>query len=138
MKTYKIVFLFSFSGLLFFLSSCEQQYRDGERIYSIHCENCHMKDGKGLEELYPPLAGSDYLSNRGADIACLIRYGANEPMLVNGVEYHNLMPANKQLKLVEIANLLNYVNQAWENNNKFINIKEIQEALDNCPEIKTR
>ena len=33
----------------------------GKEVYTLNCQNCHMEDGKGVQDVNPPLAGSDYL-----------------------------------------------------------------------------
>ena len=33
----------------------------GSEIYTDFCMSCHLADGKGVENVYPPLAKSDYL-----------------------------------------------------------------------------
>ncbi|MCH2042555.1 MAG: cytochrome c [Saprospiraceae bacterium] len=130
MKNYKVLFVILLGVIL--MSSCGQKYGDGKLVYDTYCENCHMEDGKGLEELYPPLANSDYLRNGGAAIACLIRNGAHEKMLVNGIEFNNAMPANPKITLIEMTNLLNYINNAWGNSNGFTNMRDIETVLDAC------
>ena len=33
----------------------------GKDVYTTYCQSCHMEQGEGLEDVYPPLAKSDYL-----------------------------------------------------------------------------
>ena len=46
----------------------------GQKLYELHCQTCHMADGKGLGKVVPPLAGADYLLKGGPELACLLRY----------------------------------------------------------------
>ena len=39
----------------------EQQIKAGEVLFKGTCSACHQDDGKGLPNVFPPLAGSDYL-----------------------------------------------------------------------------
>ena len=94
-----------------------------------------MEDGSGLESLIPPLAGSDYLRNNSLKTACIIRYGQNEPIQVNGVLYTNPMPGTKRLSDFEITNITNYILQAWGNDYGIVKLGDIREELKNCPTV---
>ena len=120
--------------LIAFINSCsnEATYAEGKALYDRHCLNCHMEDGKGLGELYPPLAGADMLKASGAGAACWIRNGLNGPIKVNGVEYDNVMTPNNKLSAIEITNILNYVNNAWGNKRDFITLEDVTTALESC------
>ena len=106
----------------------------GEELYVTHCLSCHMEDGKGLRGVIPPLAQADYLIKNRAQLACLIRYGANTPMVVNGKTYQQAMPANTALTDTDIANVLNYVMKSWGNKEKPMSLQEIQTQLEACTE----
>ncbi|MEO0897553.1 MAG: cytochrome c [Bacteroidota bacterium] len=109
----------------------------GQRLYALHCTNCHGEQGAGLRGLYPPLAGADYLLEGGAEIACLIRYGYQDSLLVNGKWYSQAMPGNKLLQDQEITALVNYIRNEWGNEAETIPFQEIKSALDSCkPESK--
>ncbi|MEM6522980.1 MAG: c-type cytochrome [Bacteroidota bacterium] len=102
------------TGLIFVLAACtgktkgidanasdevklEQYIVVGRTLYLQHCSSCHQKNGEGLARLYPPLADSDYLENNIENVVCNIKYGLNGPLLVNGIEYNQMMPANSNL-----------------------------------------
>lgn len=111
----------------------ENTYAQGEALYKSQCANCHMEDGSGLQGLIPPLAKADYLLENKDKLACIIRNGLHEPILVNGKSYHEqAMPANKRLKDVEITNIINYVLSAWGNNGGTVNISAVKTALEGC------
>lgn len=112
----------------------QQPYKEGLVLYEKHCENCHMEDGKGLEELYPPLAGSDMLESMDVTAACILRNGLQGPLTVNGIQYDMEMPPMPQLSGVEIANLLNYIHNAWGNERDYIPLDDVQAVLDQCRE----
>lgn len=129
----RTIFIFSFiAGLLLSACSGEATYTEGKSLYDQHCLNCHMDDGKGMGELYPPLAAADVLKASGAGAACWIRNGLKGSIKVNGIEYDNVMTANKGLSAIEITNILNYVNNAWGNKRDFITLEEVMTALEGC------
>ena len=104
----------------------------GEKLYALHCASCHGEQGQGLARLIPPLAGSDYLVDHRAKLACLLRNGQNEVIVVNGVAYHNIMPGNKTMSVAQLTNLLNYIESHWGNEATPRTIRDVQTQLDSC------
>lgn len=114
------------------LNSCEQEtYAQGKRLYTAHCENCHMDDGTGLAKLIPPLAQSDYLRDQQSSIACIIKNGQNGPIIVNGRTYNQEMPGAKYTE-VQVTNIINYINNAWGNDFGVVNLEAIETSLGVC------
>jgi len=91
-----------------------------------------MEKGEGLGRLIPPLAQSDYLKQHQSQIACLIRNGISDTLVVNGILYDVPMEGIKTLSNAEIGNIINYINQAWGNNIPFKSPVEVDEELKNC------
>ncbi len=91
-----------------------------------------MEDGSGLIGNIPPLANADYLTKHADKIACIIRYGITDPIEVNGKTYTTPMAGVPELKDVEIANIINYINHEWGNDNGYTTIKQVQTQLENC------
>ena len=119
--------------LLLMLPSCFSNNRhQGEKLYALHCASCHGDQGLGLARLIPPLAGSDYLVDHLAELACLLRNGQNEVIVVNGVGYHNVMPGTKTMSVAQLTNLLNYVESHWGNEAAPRTIRDVQTQLDAC------
>ena len=107
-----------FISFLFF--SCQnqeeinfEQYQiAGEKLYIQHCSNCHGAEGEGLRDLYPPIKNSDFLNNKN-QVICVIKNGAKGPMIVNGKEYNQVMPKNKELFDLDIAQITTYIYSKW-------------------------
>lgn len=110
----------------------EKYLIQGKATYNFSCVNCHQKDGGGLKKLIPPLANSDYLSNNQEKIPCLIRYGAKVPIAVNGVTYEPTMPAHPQLTDLEIAEVITYINNSWDNESGFVDAKQVAAWMKQC------
>ena len=120
---------------LFLIWACaggQGGFVEGQRLYELHCANCHMSDGTGLGGLIPPLAKADFLEIGGLQAACWIRNGLAGRIQVNGEIYENEMPANIKLSDTEITNILNYIHNAWGNQRGFISLKEVQGVLEAC------
>ncbi|HBH24820.1 MAG TPA: cytochrome C [Cytophagales bacterium] len=105
----------------------------GRRIYETNCSNCHQPDGAGLGKLYPPLMASDYLSIDSLNrVACLIKYGMEGPIVVNGKEYNQLMPANTQLNNLDIAEVMTYIYNEFGGQTTIITQHDVRKYLDEC------
>ncbi len=126
---------FCFCTLIMILSfvSCDYQpYKQGRNLYNFYCATCHMDDGSGLRGLYPPLAGADYLANHQENLACIIRYGLADTILVNQKMYNYAMPGVEELNDVQITNVINYINHAWGNDLQHVKVEDIKNALTGC------
>lgn len=111
----------------------DQYFAEGSQLYSQHCSNCHQSDGSGVANLYPPLAGADYLKNTD-NLACIIRYGLQGEIQVNGKSYHQPMPANPALKSIEIAEIITFITNEWGGSQQMTTIKQVEQALKTCKE----
>ncbi|MDQ3017365.1 MAG: cytochrome c [Bacteroidota bacterium] len=112
--------------------ACKQHpYKQGEAIYEYHCENCHMADGSGLEKLIPPLSSSNLMMDTTGTLVCLIRKG-----LPFNEETRQQMPANLILNEVELANLLNFLQNKYGLPNQAVKVSDIQRWLAGCQSIE--
>ncbi len=97
----------------------------GSEIYTDFCMQCHLPNGEGVENTFPPLANSDYLiQNRKASIRG-IKFGQQGELIVNGKKYNgNMTPMG--LEDDEIADVMNYITNSWGNkNNKIVTVEEV-------------
>lgn len=126
--------IFFITGLaLFMLGGCDKAgYEQGKILYDKFCGNCHGEDGSGLQQLIPPLAGSDFLKARRQELPCIIRYGLADTIIVNGVEYSQAMPGVDKLSEFEIQNIINYINNSWGHQYGFTKFHEVKQALNAC------
>ena len=92
----------------------EESIADGAGIYQDFCVQCHLDSGEGVSGVFPPLAASDYLLNN-IDLSIKgIKYGLNGPIKVNGETYDGVMQ-NQGLEEEEIADVMNYILNSWNN-----------------------
>lgn len=93
-----------------------QDFLEGKLVYNDFCVQCHMPNGEGVKNIFPPLAKSDYLmTKRNASIKAL-KYGLKGEIIVNEKTYNGNM-ASQGLTNVEIANVMNYITNSWGNKN---------------------
>ncbi len=114
----------------------EQQIAAGEALFAGTCSVCHQLDGSGLENVFPPLAGADFFladSTRAIDI---VLNGLTGPVTVNDQSYDSVMPPMSQLNDDEIANILTYALNSWDNDGGTVSREEVAErraATDRPP-----
>src|SRR5690606_20288088 len=88
----------------------------GEAPYLQNCAACHQPDGKGLAGAFPPLAASDWLAGKSpAEVASTVLSGLEGEIVVNGVTYNSLMPAQSHISDADIAAITTYVLNSWGN-----------------------
>jgi mono/diheme cytochrome c family protein len=111
----------------------EQYFVEGYQLYTTNCANCHQADGKGMANLYPPIDGSAILTDK-AKIACIIRNGMKDTIVVNGKSFSRPMPPNSKLTEIEIAEIVSFVTMKWGKDSVYTPIETVKVALEACEE----
>jgi nitrite reductase (NO-forming) len=99
----------------------------GKDVYTTYCMSCHMEQGEGIDEVYPPLAKSDYLMADKKRMIQQILYGASGPMKVNGKTYNAEM-TGFDLTDQEVADLSNYIRNSFGNKGPAMMAEEVKAA----------
>ncbi len=86
----------------------------GKRIYN-NCISCHQASGEGVAGQYPPLNQSRWVTGDERILSRILLNGLNGPIEVRGLTYNAQMPAWKQLSDRDIAAVLTYIRNAWDN-----------------------
>lgn len=89
---------------------------DGESLYQQYCFSCHKEKGKGLEGVYPALAGSLVVKNK-EQLIKMVLTGKT------GGDYG--MPAFKFLKDQDLQKILNYVRGSLNKETDVVTSQEI-------------
>ena len=50
----------------------ESAEKKGEALFIENCAECHQRNGKGIVNVYPSLAGNELVVGSGADVAFMI------------------------------------------------------------------
>jgi mono/diheme cytochrome c family protein len=91
----------------------------GSRIYAANCAACHQAGGTGMADAFPPLAGHFPDLLKPADgrtyVGKVLLFGMEGQISVNGGNYAGTMPDWQALSDNDIAAVLNYVSNAWDN-----------------------
>jgi len=109
----------------------EQYFAEGYQLYTTYCSNCHQADGNGMSGLYPPIVGSAQLTDKSR-LACIIKNGMSDTIMVNGKEFSRPMPPNPKLKDLEIAEIVTYLNMKWGKDSVFTSIEFVEKSLKDC------
>ncbi|WP_426293273.1 c-type cytochrome [Dyadobacter endophyticus] len=109
----------------------EQYFVTGQQLYMTHCANCHQMEGNGMSNLYPPIVGSQILSDK-ALIACIVQYGMSDTIVVNGKKFSRPMPPNPKLTEIEIAEIVSFVSMKWGKDSLYTPIEFVHKALADC------
>jgi len=149
-KMLPLVLLFVFSGLIFFAGTYLNRYSGryhadifnenarptapgaaakidplvlGKKSYEQVCQTCHMPTGIGVEGVYPPLAGSEWVQGTPERVIRIVVFGLKGKVSVEGKEFGAAaMPVIGKVTGSgynwsddRIAAVLTYVRQEWGN-----------------------
>lgn len=96
----------------------------GKEIYTAQCISCHQEQGEGIEDVYPPLAKSDYMMADKKRSIHQILNGVSGEIKVNGKTYNSEMPGY-DLTNEEVSDVLNYVRNSWGNKGPAVTPEEV-------------
>jgi mono/diheme cytochrome c family protein len=91
----------------------------GKEIYITYCISCHMEQGEGIDDVYPPIAKSDYLMADKKRSVVQVLKGVNGQIKVNGKTYSGEM-SGFDLTDQEVSDVLNYVRNSFGNKGEAI------------------
>ena len=93
-----------------------ESVKRGVEVYNTLCITCHLADGKGADNLAPPLANSDWVTGSTERLIRIALHGVQGPIEVSGSRYRHpeVMPGlGLALKDQQIADVLTYIRTAW-------------------------
>ncbi len=102
-----------------------ERIENGRRIFATICAACHQPGGTGIENVFPPLAGSDFLNADTPRAIGVVLNGLNGPVTVNGKTVNSAMPA-LGLSDEDVANALTFVYNNWNNKGHEVTPAEVK------------
>ncbi len=110
----------------------------GLQLFRSICSACHGADGKGIQDLAPPLKGSEYIDGSMKRLASIILHGLSGPITVNGKLYqlNNEMPGlatNKDISDQDITDIIRFTQNAFAKEGKNITEAEVKKMRDKKP-----
>lgn len=113
--------------------SFQAQILRGKAVYQGTCSVCHMQDGAGLPNVFPPLKNADYLmADKKRSIEVILK-GLSGPITVNGKEYSGVMPPLTNLTDREVAAVLTYVRNDFGNKGDAVTPAEVAAVRATLP-----
>ena len=117
--------------------SLQDQVQAGQALFAGTCSVCHQANGAGLPGVFPPLAKSDFLSDAGHAIKVVLQ-GLSGKVTVNGTTYNSVMPPMNQLNDDEVANILTYVLNSWDNPGGRVSANDVKKVRATKPGVATQ
>lgn len=99
----------------------------GKEVYTAQCLSCHQEQGEGIEDVFPPLAKSDYLMADKTRSIKQTLHGVSGEIKVNGNIYNGEM-SGFDLTDEEVSDVLNYIRNSWGNKGAAITPQEVAAA----------
>jgi mono/diheme cytochrome c family protein len=105
----------------------------GKKNYEAVCATCHQLTGLGVEGIYPPLAGSEWVQGTPDRVIRIVLHGLKGPVTVKGKQYSAAaMPAFGKVAGSgynwnddRIAAVLTYIRHEWGNNAEPITAEQV-------------
>ena len=101
----------------------------GKDVYIGQCLSCHLEQGEGIEDVYPPLAKSDYLMADKIRSITEVLHGLSGEIKVNGKTYNGDM-TSFDLSDQEVSDVLNYIRNSWGNKGPAVTPEEVKAARE--------
>jgi mono/diheme cytochrome c family protein len=110
-----------------------KEYPKGAAIFQSVCQTCHGTEGNGISALAPPLNTSNWVQGDKSKLIPIVLYGLTGPVKVAGKLYKSPeingdMPgigANKEFTEDDIAQVLSFIRNSWNNKAEKINAGDI-------------
>jgi len=97
----------------------------GRRLFTSICAACHQPTGLGRPNMFPPLAGSDFLNADKNRAIQIVIHGRQGEVVVNGIKFNNNMPSFP-LGDQDIANVLTFVYNSFGNSGLAVTPEEVK------------
>ena len=140
-KSFITSIVISIFGLMLYACQDKEQMKlqtymaNGKEIYKTACQGCHGANGEGLKMLVPPLTDVNYMTSNKATIACMIKNGMNEAIIINRKEYSEKMPAFPEFTPIDIAQVMVYITNSFGNQQGNYSYQQVAIDLKNCKEV---
>jgi mono/diheme cytochrome c family protein len=99
----------------------------GEAIFKSKCVVCHQATGLGIENVFPPLANSDYLLADKPRAVAQTLNGSKIEMIVNGKTYTQEMLPQVDTKEDAVA-VINYVLNNFGNKGGYVTLDQVKDV----------
>lgn len=98
----------------------------GAKLYTTYCATCHQGDGKGDGTRFPPLASSEWVVGDKRRLIEVILNGLEGPITIGDQSFNGVMPAHNYLNDEQVAAVLTYIRQNFDNNAIGVQEREVK------------
>lgn len=116
----------AFSIFLFAQTSLKASIDRGKKVYTQYCLSCHQEDGSGVPKLNPPLINTSYVTGDKKKLIQWVLTGSVVNVPIDGKYYSNNMAPQKNLTDLEIADVLTYIRNSFDNKATAITAAEVK------------
>ena len=107
------------------ISSTEMSVAAGKVVYEQNCLVCHQADGGGVPPLNPPLRQTEYVLGEKPRLIGIVLNGLDAHEPIDGEVYSNVMPAHDFLTDQQIADVLTFVRNSFDNKAPAVSVAEV-------------
>jgi len=118
-----------------------KSYQRGKKIYEVNCFSCHGADGRGLLDMGPPLAKSDWVTGKPDVIAKIVLKGMQGEITVSGKKYQpkiQMLAFEAIMTDEQIADTVTYIRNSWGNKASPVDDKSVQRVRAEISKRATR
>jgi mono/diheme cytochrome c family protein len=87
----------------------------GKAVYKQVCLTCHQADGGGVPNLNPPLINTSYVLGDKTKLIVIVLTGMSDRIPIEDEYYSNNMASHADLSDKQIADVLTYIRNEWDN-----------------------
>jgi len=99
----------------------------GSILYKSYCANCHQRNGKGDNNRFPPLSGSEFVTGDKNRLINVLLNGLEGEIKVNGKTFNGIMPSYAGiLDDHAIASIATYIRNNFSNNAGHVSTPEVK------------
>lgn len=97
----------------------------GEKIYQTYCVTCHLFNGQGDGNRFPPLDSSEFVLGDKKKLINILLQGMQQQITVKGKQFNGLMPSHSFLSDTDLALVLTYIRENFSNKSTAITAEEV-------------
>jgi mono/diheme cytochrome c family protein len=98
----------------------------GKELYQKYCLTCHQNDGGGVPYTFPSLIKSEWVNGDKTRLIRVVLNGLEGDITVGEDTFSAVMPKLNNLTDIQIATVLTFLRQNFENNSAAINPAEVK------------
>ena len=104
--------------------------KNGKKIYAAKCQGCHQTNGMGDGANFPPLGGSEWVTENTQALAMIIMNGVQGEIEVAGKVWNSNMPGQMPLTATELAGVMTYIRNSFGNESRdIVSVAQAEEAM---------